>query len=202
MIPTEEIRNKMKELLIEMRQDMDLTCEEDHMEVVNDADSLTDRGLIDNLREYLDEYTVVTEDELEFTGAILLSVEEYEACRDIIPDTSNWWWLRSPGYGSGRAAIVRIDGNVFNYGHIVDYNYDAVRPVLYFNLKSDNLLTGDKIEVAGLTFTVISKNMMLCDTTVGESAFRKDWQAGDANVYEASDVKKFVDKWFKTIKKQ
>lgn len=30
--------------------------------------------------------------------------------------------------------------------------------------------------------------------------FRKDWKAKDANVYEVSDIKKFVDEWFEKVR--
>ncbi len=47
-----------------------------------------------------------------------------------------WWWLRSPGYFSFSAARVFYDGGVYGVGNGVDDNYDAVRPVLFINLKS------------------------------------------------------------------
>ena len=47
-----------------------------------------------------------------------------------------WWWLRSPGFGSGLAAIVHRDGSVRDVGNSVDYDYDAVRPALWINLGS------------------------------------------------------------------
>ncbi len=41
-----------------------------------------------------------------------------------------WWWLRSPGYDSRRAADVGSDGNVNSRGSRVDHDYGSVRPVV------------------------------------------------------------------------
>ena len=50
-----------------------------------------------------------------------------------------WWWLRSPGDDSGRAAVVDSSGWVGGYGSSVYYNIDGVRPALHLNLSSSNL---------------------------------------------------------------
>lgn len=47
-----------------------------------------------------------------------------------------WWWPRSPGYGSDRAAGVRSDGSVYFDGYGVDRVSGAVRPALWINLGS------------------------------------------------------------------
>jgi tetratricopeptide (TPR) repeat protein len=44
------------------------------------------------------------------------------------------WWLRSPGRGSGHAAIVCSGGSVDSYGWGVVNDGDAVRPALWVNL--------------------------------------------------------------------
>ena len=41
-----------------------------------------------------------------------------------------WWWLRSPGRISPRAAGVYTDGSLYSYGFRVDGNWGAVRPAL------------------------------------------------------------------------
>ncbi|MBE6782722.1 MAG: zinc-ribbon domain-containing protein [Ruminococcaceae bacterium] len=45
-----------------------------------------------------------------------------------------WWWLRSPGYIQDFATSVNYDGGVREHGDSVDYDYIAVRPVLWINL--------------------------------------------------------------------
>ena len=50
-----------------------------------------------------------------------------------------WWWLRSPGAYSRYAARVIRGGYVDVFGSSVyfdDFGIDAVRPVLFINLKS------------------------------------------------------------------
>lgn len=42
----------------------------------------------------------------------------------------------------------------------------------------------------------------LCDNIIGKCVFREDWKAKEANEYEASDVKKYVDKWFNELKER
>ena len=45
-----------------------------------------------------------------------------------------WWWLRSPGSNSNRAAYVLGDGSVSCYGYGVYGNGGAVRPALWIKL--------------------------------------------------------------------
>lgn len=45
-----------------------------------------------------------------------------------------WWWLRSPGDYSDRAACVHFVGSVLGYGINVNYNNVGVRPALWINL--------------------------------------------------------------------
>ena len=52
-------------------------------------------------------------------------------------DRSEWWWLRSPGYGSISAAIVGLSSYIFHfdrYGIAVGGKRVAVRPALWLNL--------------------------------------------------------------------
>lgn len=133
--------------------------------------------------------------ELDISGATLLSIEEYKKYKDMIPECHGNWWLRSPGYGSSNAAVVFGDGTGSYYGRYVNIDDFAIRPAL----KISNLVdvrVGDIVKFDGKTFTVISPKYALCDTAIGHGAFRKERNAADANVYEASDVKKFVDEWF------
>lgn len=86
---------------------------------------------------------------------------------------------------------------MITYGSRVNIVNNDVRPALKIsNLALSNLSIKDKFIFSGKTFTVISKDYALCDESIGNCPFRKDWGAKDANVYEASDVKKFVDEWF------
>jgi len=44
-----------------------------------------------------------------------------------------WWWLRSPGSRSNRAAAIFDDGNVHTNGIVVDSTGGGVRPALWLN---------------------------------------------------------------------
>ena len=134
--------------------------------------------------------------ELEITGITLLSKEEYEAHQDLICLKNDCWWLRSP-YSND----VNDAGFVDDYGYLDIYNVGdsivGVSPALQIcNLESSNLEIGDKFKLKGYTWTVISENLAQCDGIIGYSPFRRDWKAKDANVYEKSDVKKYVEKWW------
>ena len=135
-------------------------------------------------------------------GITLLSVEEaknlltQEQRKCKYNNKPCWWWLRSPGSYQYDAAAVSSVGSVNYFGRTVDYDDVCVRPALILsNLKSSNLKSGDKFKFGGYTFTVISEEYALCDEAIAEMAFRKDRKAKDANVYEKSDVKKFLDNW-------
>ena len=133
---------------------------------------------------------------IEISEITLLSIEEYEAAQKNIPVIPEWWWLRSPGGYDARAAGVSIGGSVDDFGNYVNFNYFCVRPALRIsNLACFNLHAKDTIRLAGKNWTVISEDLILCDESVGNCSFRKDYQAPDANVYEKSDVKKWLENW-------
>ena len=131
-------------------------------------------------------------------GATLLSVEEAKQIPLNILGFGGWWWLRSPGYFTGNAAVVDGDGVVRERGDSVDDDNDSVRPALHLYLEpSDPMSDGTKLRIGKYGFIIVCNGKYaLCDTPIGKSAFRKDWDAEDANDYEASDVKKVVDDWF------
>jgi len=132
-------------------------------------------------------------------GATLLSVEEAKQVPEEIRKFEGWWWLRSPGLNTHCVAGVHYDGVVDGYGLDVYYDNYSVRPALQLNLESSNPVSdGTKLRVGEYDFTVVCNGeYALCDTSIGNSAFRKDWDAKDANDYEASDVKIIVDGWYK-----
>lgn len=137
---------------------------------------------------------IVTKKELDikFTGITLLSKDEYNNNKDIIPPVNSRWWLRSPGYLQYFAVYVYADGPITD--RTVDSDCSCVRPALYI-WKSSDLNRGDKFELAGRLWTVLSNNLALCDDTVGQTCFREDRTAEDANDYEKSDIKKWLHDW-------
>lgn len=136
-------------------------------------------------------------DELCVEKITLLSIKEYEERKNNIRP-SKYWWLRSPGFSSCLAAGVLDGGCIDGFGFYVNYDYLAVRPALIINPESTNLQVGDRIFYKEHRWTAIDKNMLLCDEPVTYMPFRKDWKAPDANDYEHSDVKKWLEDWAKT----
>lgn len=123
----------------------------------------------------------------------LLSIEEFEQYRDNIPLLNALWWLRSPGYDTYQVACIYGDA-VYYHGDFVGHDDYTVRPAAIIQL-DPNLQIGNKIELAGYTWTMVAENIALCDKGVGQTYFRKDFKAPDANVYEKSDVKKWLKTW-------
>ena len=182
--------------------------------IENDEIEMTDEEFNDFFNEYDldDDDLILPFEEVKdcIKGITLLSAEEAE---NLLTEEQRkckfegercCWWLRTPGNNQDRAAFVNGDGSVRYYGIIVYFAFDCVRPALILStLKSSNLKSieelgvGEHFEFGGYTFTVISNKYALCDEVIAETAFREDREAKDANVYEKSDVKKFIDNWFR-----
>ena len=138
---------------------------------------------------------ITLENGITVTGATLLTVVEAERVPESTLGIDRPWWLRSPGYYTNCAANVYndyIDGDGCNVG----CETYGVRPVLNVSLDASGLSVGDKFTFGDKEFDVISKNKALCTDIIGNCAFRKDKNLDDANNYELSDVKMFVDKWY------
>lgn len=139
---------------------------------------------------------MTTDMQLDIEGVTLLTKGEAEALPVELRKCSECWWLRSPGFIDDKAAFVYGDtGNVDDIGISADHKL-GVRPALCVNLKSIDLQIRDVIKIFGYDWTVISDSLILCDDTVGESPFRTDRNALDANDYETSDINKWLDEWY------
>lgn len=145
-----------------------------------------------NVEKYIISKEII---ELEIDGITLLSKDEYLKFKDNIPAVNFWWWLRSPGYGGCNASCVDYGGGVGGYGSHVILSGGSVRPAL--NLKSNNLSISERFEFGGYDWTMIGDNIALCDTSICEMAFRKDYLANDATLYEQSDIKSYLYNWLK-----
>ena len=143
----------------------------------------------------VDKY-VTKEIEVDVQEITLLSMEEYEAARAHIQPISNWWWLRS-GYNRTAVRIVHEYGagviGIYHYANGV-----SVRPALRINSISENLQVGDMFSFGGYDWMVIAKTLALCNTEFCRMAFRKNRGAENANVYESSDIKPYLDNWLNT----
>ena len=136
---------------------------------------------------------IIKQENLEISGATLLSVEEAEKLDSACLKADSLWWLRSPGICFIFAACVD-GGSVSEDGLHVGREL-AVRPALIISNLGD-FKVGDKFTVGEYAFTIISDEYALCDDIIGDSPFRENDKADNADDYEASDIKKYVDDWF------
>lgn len=140
------------------------------------------------------------EEKIDITEITLISAEEFEEAREIIPPCNEvWWWTRTPdaGYASSVRIVYAGYGGALSYDHAGSSR--GVRPLAIFNPKSSNLKSPDRFKMSGETWTVIAEGKALCDRCVDRRQFRKEWSAKDANMYEKSDVKKWLDEWARKI---
>lgn len=136
--------------------------------------------------------------DLDITNVTLLTLEEARQLSRKVRVADGVWWLRSPGYYEYSAAFVHgEDGSVDVLGFNVNEPL-GVRPALEIaNLESAKLKIGDRFNLADECWTVINEDKALCDDIVGKTPFREYWRAEDANDYDASDIKKWLEKWAK-----
>lgn len=146
--------------------------------------------------------------ELDITGARLLTITEAEALPERLRVSDYVWWLRTAAavhdniwcqLTRNYIAAVHEDGCI-SY-HICDIDFYSVRPALKIaNLRSSDLKIGDIFEFDEYKFEIISNNLAFCLDSIRSMAFREDWRALDAYDYIKSDVKKYIDDWFKRSK--
>lgn len=142
--------------------------------------------------------------DIDIIGITLLSIEEYNKYRDLIPVHDSYWWLRSPNpflllavYG-----VRSYDNEVDNKILVADEDIGISPALKISNLESSDLKIGNKFMFGGKIFTIISDDYAQCDEIIGKGVFRKDWEIldRDANDYEVSDVKKYINNWFEKAK--
>lgn len=65
----------------------------------------------------------------------ILSIEEAQKYKDIMPESDHNIWLRSPGSSLNKAAFISADKIIMENGYEVDSDKLAIRPVLWFSLE-------------------------------------------------------------------
>lgn len=132
------------------------------------------------------------------TGVTLLSKKEYEGNFNLVelPPDDNWWWTRTVAYGTHVVCVVEnVEGRIC-FADVGDGGI-CIRPALKCDLSAAGLKPRDKVVLKGQSYTVLRGNLLLKDESIGKDCFREDWEALDANVYETSDVKKYIEEWYK-----
>ena len=122
----------------------------------------------------------------------LLSIEEYEKYKEIIPKCKTCWWLRTPGYYSNYASCVLYNGNVNYNGNNVNYYYNGVRPALKSEIFKE---VGKKYSVGTFSFTCIDENLGIATVPISFNMFDDE-----SNNYEKSYIRKWLIDWNKKNK--
>ena len=129
---------------------------------------------------------------MKINEVTLLSIEEYESCKEYIKPLDEWWWLCTLGYNNNFDIVCVAPENRY-----AAFDFASVRPALRVNPKSTDIVPGKEYQLYGQTWTAISDSLLLCDQGIKQMPFRKDVKAEDANDYEKSDAKRFLDSWAK-----
>lgn len=123
------------------------------------------------------------------SAATLLSLEEFNDNKDIIPVATAWWWLRSRGAYSNKAAYVFIDGDVYPEGYDVSKEKADVRPAFEINPKiAGNIAPGEKIQIGKYDATMLKGGICLLDDCVCKHRF--DEKSG---MWDGSEIKNFIE---------
>ncbi len=113
-------------------------------------------------------------------------------------EDENWWWLRIPNNDPCTVAIVGKDG-LISY---CDYNkldeYGRVRPALNIEAPKDEV--GSMFRFGDIYFKILSENLAFCMQDIGNALFKENLSDENVYVYETSDIKEFIDNWFKEAK--
>ena len=118
----------------------------------------------------------------------LLSIEEYKKYEKYILKINTCWWLRSPCYDSISAAYVISGGSVDSSGDVVSNDCISVRPALRIsNLSSFNLNPRDIIQIFGIDWIVLDKDLVIAKEAIGRHMFDEE-----SNDYENSKIKKYL----------
>ena len=62
-------------------------------------------------------------------------------------------------------------------------------------VQDESLQIGEQVELFGYTWTKVLPDTLISDTSIGEHCYREDIDAPDANVWEASDLKVWLEQW-------
>lgn len=131
-------------------------------------------------------------DKVNIKGIKLLNFNEYKGLIGKIPFTDSYWWLNTPNNKPYEVGYINTAGALEYQGVS---NHFGVRPALICEL-AEGVKQGDKLQIAGHNWTVISDTLIHCDEVIGHTPFREDFFAEDANNYETSDIKQWVDNWY------
>ena len=147
-----------------------------------------------------------TVDLSKIKGATLLSCEEVEACQKYIPeiegDYLGYWYLRTPDednmiyYAAAQYVETGTDPDFFDDGpwDFEGTSGTGIRPAIIIeglDAFCPAFEIGDTVEIGKWRLTVISSELILCNTFIDCGIFDEE-----TNIYEDSAAKVTVDNWF------
>lgn len=129
----------------------------------------------------------------------LLSADEYEHYKRMIPHENCCWWLRSPGNRQHYATFVNLVVSVCYYGLDVSRDDLTVRPALkYSNLESQIIKSSiykDRFLFHEFPFRIIDEENKIA---IAEVPITFDMFDEESNDYETSYIRRKFLAWFKT----
>lgn len=117
----------------------------------------------------------------------LLTADEYEKYKLLIPDINTRWWLLPQTQNT--ICYVDENGAISNNGY-ANSNICYVRPVL--KIADHNMRQGTLITVFDLLWIVLDENLAICSKAIGKENFNTSSNSS----WEASSLKKMLDEWF------
>lgn len=129
----------------------------------------------------------------------LLSKDEYECFKSIIPDFAGWWWLRTP-YSRQNQDVFVVDGNRNELSCSFCGFIGNIRPMCEFTLDiSDDIfwhkpeqIIGKKIAFGEYAWTILGAEtgevQALCDNEIDCGSFDLY-----TNEWDASDLKEWLE---------
>ena len=116
----------------------------------------------------------------------LLTAEEYNKYKEIIPPVKDWWWLRSLGKFQHYAAFVNCAA--FPDCIVVYYVNIAARPAL--KTKIFNLPIGEKFIALGNCWIMIDDGIAISKDVITHRRYDKN-----SNVWDTSELKAWLEEW-------
>ena len=135
--------------------------------------------------------------DLDIDEITLLTAEEASQLPIDILHSESWWWLKSPGYYQPyNVSSVHFDGKWICFEDRCDRDDGGIRPAIKVaDSDTSGLTTGAKIAFGGYCWTMVLPQTLLCDSIIEYRCWREDSTAADANDWEKSDIKKWLEEW-------
>lgn len=117
----------------------------------------------------------------------LLSTEEYEIYKNVIPYCMCTWWLRSPGYAKPYASVVCSSGYVKDSGRYVNLGAIGIRPALRTEQFPEASI-GDVRVIQNFPFTKIDNDLFIALVPITFNRFDDK----EDNEYERSYIRNLL----------